>query len=106
MRDYEGLSGPLHRYNIETVRTMLKLCEDVGAERLLICSSTSPHASGKIDDIAADLRKVAMLAAPLGLRVGFEALSRMIGMIASRAIAATGALRFSMMITCRYQMRL
>ena len=75
MRDYEGLSGPLHRYKIETVKTMLKLCEAVGAERLLICSSTSPHASGDIQHIAADLRKVAMLATPLGLRVGFEALS-------------------------------
>ena len=75
MRDYEGLSGPLHRYKIETVKTMLKLCEAVGAERLLICSSTSSHASGDIDHIAADLRKVAMLATPLGIRVGFEALS-------------------------------
>ena len=75
MRDYEGLSGPLHRYKIETVKTMLKLCEAVGAERLLICSSTSAHASGDIDHIAADLRKVAMLATPLGIRVGFEALS-------------------------------
>lgn len=75
MRDYEGLSGPLHRYKIETVKTMLKLCEAVGAERLLICSSTSAHASGDIDHIAADLCKVAMLATPLGIRVGFEALS-------------------------------
>ena len=75
MRDYEGLEGPLHRYKIETVKTMLKLCEAVGAERLLICSSTSAHASGDINHIAADLRKVAMLATPLGIRVGFEALS-------------------------------
>lgn len=75
MRDYEGLSGALHRYKIETVKTMLKLCEAVAAERLLICSSTSAHASGDIDHIAADLRKVAMLATPLGIRVGFEALS-------------------------------
>ncbi len=75
MRDYEGLSGPLHRYKIETVKTMLKLCEAAGAERLLICSSTSSHASGDIDHIAADLRKVAMLATPLGIHVGFEALS-------------------------------
>lgn len=75
MRDYEGLSGPLHRYKVETVKTMLRLCESVGAERLLICSSTSAHASGDIDHIAADLRKVAMLATPLGIRVGYEALS-------------------------------
>ncbi len=75
MRDYEGLSGALHRYKIETVKTMLRLCAAVGAERLLICSSTSGHASGDLDHIAADLRKVAMLATPLGIRVGFEALS-------------------------------
>jgi 2-keto-myo-inositol isomerase len=75
MRDYEGLSGPLHRYKIETVKSMLKLCEAVGAERLLICSSTSSHASGDLEHIASDLRKVAMLATPLGVRVGFEALS-------------------------------
>ncbi len=75
MRDYEGLSGPLHRYKVDTVKTMLHICEAVGAERLLICSSTSAHASGDIDHIAADLRKVAMLATPLGIRVGFEALS-------------------------------
>lgn len=75
MRDYEGLTGPLHRYKVETVKTMLKLCEAVGAERLLICSSTSAHSSGDIDHIAADLRKVAMLATPLGIRVGYEALS-------------------------------
>ena len=75
MRDYEGLSGQLHRYKVETVKTMLRLCESVGAERLLICSSTSAHASGDIDHIAADLRKVAMLATPLGIRVGYEALS-------------------------------
>jgi len=54
---------------------MLRLCEAVAAERLLICSSTSAHASGDIDHIASDLRKVAMLATPLGIRVGYEALS-------------------------------
>ncbi len=75
MRDYEGLSGPLHRYKNETVKTMLKLCEAVEAERLLVCSSPSAYASGDIDHTAADLRKVAMLATPLGIRVGFEALS-------------------------------
>jgi len=75
MRDYEGLEGPLHRYKIETVKTMLKLCEAVGAERLLICSSTSAHATANVDHIAADLRKVAMLATPLGIRIGYEALS-------------------------------
>lgn len=75
MRDYEGLSGALHGYKVDSVKSMLMLCADVGAERLLICSSTSAHSSGDIDHIARDLRKVAMLATPLGIRVGYEALS-------------------------------
>ncbi len=75
MRDYEGLSGALHEYKIDTAKAMLKLCAAVHADRLLICSSTSQHASGDIDHIARDLRKVAMLATPLGISVCFEALS-------------------------------
>jgi 2-keto-myo-inositol isomerase len=75
MRDYEGLSGALHGYKIDTVKEMLKLCEHVEADRLLICSSTSSHATSNIDHIARDLRKVAMLATPLGICVGYEALS-------------------------------
>ncbi len=75
MRDFEGLSGALHDYKMDTVKSMLRVCEAVRAERLLICSSTSAHASGDLDHIASDLRKVALLATPLGLTVGFEALS-------------------------------
>ena len=75
MRDYEGLSGPLHDYKIDTVKAMLAVCDAVGAQRLLICSSTSTHATGNLDHIARDLRKVATLATPLGIRVCFEALS-------------------------------
>ncbi len=75
MRDYEGLSGALHGYKVDTVKEMLKICDRVEAERLLICSSTSSHASGDLDRIAADLRKVALLATPLGIAVGYEALS-------------------------------
>jgi sugar phosphate isomerase/epimerase len=42
---------------------------------LLACSSTSRHASQDLDDIARDLRKLAMLAVPLGIRVAYEGLS-------------------------------
>jgi 2-keto-myo-inositol isomerase len=75
MRDYEGLSGALHDYKLDTVKEMLKICDRVNADRLLICSSTSSHAAGDIALIAADLRKVAMLATPLGIQIGYEALS-------------------------------
>jgi len=42
---------------------------------LLVCSSTSTHASEDPDVLARDLRKLAMLALPLGIRVAYEGLS-------------------------------
>jgi len=42
---------------------------------LLVCSSTSTHASGDPDALARDLRKLAMLALPLGIRIAYEGLS-------------------------------
>jgi sugar phosphate isomerase/epimerase len=42
---------------------------------LLACSSTSAHATQDLDHIARDLRKLAMLALPLGIRIAYEGLS-------------------------------
>jgi sugar phosphate isomerase/epimerase len=47
----------------------------VGAPLLLACSSTSQHATQDLDAIARDLRKLAMLAVPLGLKIAYEGLS-------------------------------
>jgi sugar phosphate isomerase/epimerase len=54
---------------------MLEMAKAVGAPRLLACSSTSQHASADPDTIARDLRKLAMLAVPLGIKIAFEGLS-------------------------------
>ena len=54
---------------------MLELARDVGAPLVLACSSTSAHATDNFDAQVTDLRKLAMLAVPMGLRVAFEALS-------------------------------
>ena len=75
LRDFEGLSGQLHEYKVDIAKSMLELCAAVGAKVLLVCSSTSAHASADPDLIARDLRKLAMLAIPHGIRVAFEALS-------------------------------
>ena len=75
LRDFEGLSGRLHEYKVDIAKSMLELCAAVGAKVLLVCSSTSAHASDDRDLIAKDLRKLAMLAIPHGIRVAFEALS-------------------------------
>ena len=75
LRDFEGLSGQLHEYKVDIAKSMLELCAAVGAKVLLVCSSTSSHASADRDAIARDLRKLAMLAIPHGIRVAYEALS-------------------------------
>jgi len=75
LRDFEGLSGQLHEYKVDIAKSMLELCAAVGAKVLLVCSSTSAHASADRDLIARDLRKLAMLAIPHGIRVAYEALS-------------------------------
>ena len=75
LRDFEGLSGRLHEYKVDIAKSMLELAAAVGAKVLLACSSTSAHASADRDLIARDLRKLAMLAIPHGIRVAYEALS-------------------------------
>ena len=75
LRDFEGLSGHLHEYKVDVAKAMLEMCHAVGAEVLLACSSTSTHATSEPDALARDLRKLAMLALPLGIRVAYEGLS-------------------------------
>jgi sugar phosphate isomerase/epimerase len=75
LRDFEGLPGHLHEYKIDVAKSMLEMCHAVGAKVLLVCSSTSTHATGDADALARDLRKLAMLALPLGLKVAYEGLS-------------------------------
>lgn len=75
LRDFEGLDGHLHPYKVGIAQQMILLARALGARVLLACSSTSPHASGDRQTIARDLRKLAMLALPHGIRVAFEALS-------------------------------
>jgi sugar phosphate isomerase/epimerase len=75
LRDFEGLDGHLHGYKIDVAKAMLETCRAVDAPLLLVCSSTSKHATADRDALARDLAKLAMLAVPLGLRVAYEALS-------------------------------
>lgn len=73
IRNYEGLSGPAHDYKLEVVKAMLDICADVYAPRLIVSASSSVpqrHEPGGVD---ADLRKLANLAVPMGVRIGFKA---------------------------------
>jgi sugar phosphate isomerase/epimerase len=75
LRDFEGLSGHLHDYKVDIAKSMLEMCAALGSKILLVCSSTSVHATQDLDAIAKDLRKLAMLAIPLGIKVAYEGLS-------------------------------
>jgi len=75
LRDFEGLSGHLHAYKVDMAKAMLEMCHALGSKVLLVCSSTSAHASGDPQLLARDLQKLAMLALPLGIRIAYEALS-------------------------------
>ncbi|MEO8537287.1 MAG: sugar phosphate isomerase/epimerase family protein [Betaproteobacteria bacterium] len=75
LRDFEGLSAHLHQYKVDIAKTMLEMCAALGCPVLLACSSTSTHATQDLDAIARDLRKLAMLAVPFGIRIAYEALS-------------------------------
>ena len=75
LRDFEGLSGHLHGYKVDIAKSMLEMCAALGSKILLVCSSTSVHASQDPDVLAKDLRKLAILAIPLGIQVAYEGLS-------------------------------
>src|SRR4029077_1535156 len=45
LRDFEGLSGTLHAYKVDIAKAMLQMCQAVGSNVLLACSSVSPHAN-------------------------------------------------------------
>jgi sugar phosphate isomerase/epimerase len=75
LRDFEGLSGHLHQYKVDIAKAMLEMCAALGCKVLLACSSTSTHASPDFNHISRDLRKLAMLAIPHGIRIAYEGLS-------------------------------
>jgi len=73
IRDYEGLSGPLHDYKLDVVKSTLEMCQAVRAPLLIVCSATSSVVTEDDGRIDSDLRKLANLAVPLGVRIGYKA---------------------------------
>ena len=76
LRDFEGLSGHLHDYKVDIAKSMLEMCARPGRASCCWCVPAPPtHAAGDLDRLARDLRKLAMLALPLGVKVAYEGLS-------------------------------
>lgn len=72
LRGFEGLEGPLHVYKVDVAKAMLEVCADLGGRLVLVEASASGHASAEPDLVARDLRKLAMLAVPLGIRLAYK----------------------------------
>lgn len=75
LRDFEGLSGHLHDYKIDIAKSMLEMCHALDCGVMLMCSSTSTHATSDTEALVKDLRKLAMLAIPMNIKIAYEALS-------------------------------
>lgn len=75
LRDYEGLSGEYLEAKLEVAKSMLKMMQQAGADLLIVSSSTAPYATADLELIAKQLQLLSTLAAPLGIRIGYEALS-------------------------------
>jgi len=76
LRDFEGLSGRLHAYKVDVAKSMLEVCGALGARLLLVEASTSTHADASADAIVRDLKALAMLAIPMGIRIAFKGVPR------------------------------
>src|SRR3954469_14841273 len=74
-RDFEGMPEPQRGRNFVRAQHKFDLMQELGTDLLLICSNVSPASLGGIDRAAADFHALGELAAPRGLRVGFEALA-------------------------------
>jgi sugar phosphate isomerase/epimerase len=75
LRDFEGLAGHVHDYKVDIAKQMLEMCAELDCRVLVASASTWTHASTDPEAIARDLRKLAMLAVPLNIRIAYEALS-------------------------------
>ena len=74
MRDYEGMNGPAHRYKLDVAKALLEICVDVGAPLLIVSASAALPRQLEPERAEADLRKLANLAVPTGVRIGFKAI--------------------------------
>lgn len=72
LRDFEGLSGRQHDYKVEVAKGMLQMAQALEAPVLLVEASAQADASLDRALIARDLRKLAMLAVPMGLKIAYE----------------------------------
>ncbi|TCK09547.1 sugar phosphate isomerase/epimerase family protein [Marinobacterium mangrovicola] len=75
VKDFGGHSGRILAYKMELAKSYLRLMRRLGCRLLIVTPATSTHVKLDADRIAADLRTLATLATPLGVKIGFKPLS-------------------------------
>ena len=74
-RDFEGLPADLRPRAFDRARRKFDLMGELKTDRILVCSSCSPHALGDRDRIVDDFRELGDVAQEYGITVGYEALA-------------------------------
>lgn len=74
-RDFEGLPEPYRTRAFDRAEAKFDLMGELGTDRILVCSSCSPHALPDRARIVDDFRELGERAARRGIIVGYEALA-------------------------------
>jgi sugar phosphate isomerase/epimerase len=70
--DFEGATGPLHAYKLDVAKAMLSLCKAVHCRVLILPSSALTPNTSNTAALVRDLRQLAMLAIPMGIKVAYQ----------------------------------
>lgn len=74
-RDFEGMPGALRDRAMDRAERKFDLMEQLGTDRILVCSNCSPAALGERQRIVDDFAELGERAGARGIRVGYEALA-------------------------------
>jgi len=75
LRDFEGLDGRMHAYKVDVAKSMLEVCGELGGRLLLVEATSSTHATADAERIVRDLRMLAILAIPMGIRIAYKGMA-------------------------------
>ncbi|WP_432695745.1 sugar phosphate isomerase/epimerase family protein [Marinobacterium sp. YM272] len=75
VKDFGGHSGRILAYKMELAKSYLQLMSKLGCKLLIVTPATSTQMKLDIERVASDLRALATLAIPKGIRIGFKPLS-------------------------------
>jgi len=74
-RDFEGMPGAMRQRAFDRAEAKFDVMEELGTDRILVCSNCSPHALGERSRIVTDFRELGERAAKRGIIIGYEALA-------------------------------